>query len=250
MRAFERVNRATQRLCSGYSSFPGLLEWGRLTASRLQAVDFNGHSRTSSFSPSGAMAVGSTHNGRHDPLTKLKNLQARPQTQHEPRERKDAARLKPVSGYKGQISTNGGENGNGSLSAALPFPCASASSLPGRGFSLPSWNPSFTEGSSQNQLLHGNMVGTDVKADEKVLSRRKSAAKYWKKYSRSNGGVLSAAESDQTVAELACGSETLTSKTREQLDTGLSTASNMNIVAQLLREERAYRERIGSSLHG
>lgn len=245
MHAFERVNRATQRLCSGYSSFPGLVEWGKLNASRLQAVDFNDHNGTNSFSRLGAMTAGSTHDEQHGPLAKLKHLQARPQTQYEPRERKYAARLRQP--FNGRISTNWGENGNDSLLAALPFPSASASSLPGRGFSLPSWNPSFTDWSNQNQLLHRTKEGSDVEADEKIISRRKRNGN---KYSRSNGGVLSAAKSGQTGAGLACGSEGLTRKTREHLDTGLSTASNMNSVAQLLREDRAHRQRIGSSLLG
>lgn len=37
MRAFERVSRAIQRLCNGYASLPGLLEWGRTNAARMQA---------------------------------------------------------------------------------------------------------------------------------------------------------------------------------------------------------------------
>ena len=36
VRAFERVSRAIQRLCNGYASLPGLLEWGRANAARLQ----------------------------------------------------------------------------------------------------------------------------------------------------------------------------------------------------------------------
>lgn len=38
MRAFERVSRTIQRLCNGYTSLPGLLEWGRITAARLEAT--------------------------------------------------------------------------------------------------------------------------------------------------------------------------------------------------------------------
>lgn len=37
MSAFERVNRAIQRLCNGYSSLPGLLEWGRSIAARVES---------------------------------------------------------------------------------------------------------------------------------------------------------------------------------------------------------------------
>lgn len=251
MHAFERINRAIQRLCSGYSSFPGLVEWGKLNAARLQAVDFNSHNRVYPFSRSGAMTAESRHDDRHDPLAKLQHVQARPQTQYEPRERKYAA-TRLLQPFNGLISTNGGENGNGSLIAALPFPSASTCSFPGRrGFSLPSWNPSFTERSNQDQLFHRTQVGSDVEADEKMISRKKRNGN---KYGRSNGEDLSAAKSvaknDQTVAGLACGSEGLTTKTREQLDTGLSTASNMNSVAQLLREERAHRERINASLLG
>lgn len=39
MRAFERVNRTIQRLCNGYASLPGLLEWGRITAARMEGGD-------------------------------------------------------------------------------------------------------------------------------------------------------------------------------------------------------------------
>lgn len=39
MRAFERVSRTIQRLCNGYASLPGLLEWGRTTAARLEATN-------------------------------------------------------------------------------------------------------------------------------------------------------------------------------------------------------------------
>eukprot|EP00752_Nemacystus_decipiens_P003048 g2825.t1 len=38
MRAFERVSRTIQRLCNGYTSLPGLLEWGRITAARLEST--------------------------------------------------------------------------------------------------------------------------------------------------------------------------------------------------------------------
>lgn len=38
MRAFERVSRTIQRLCNGYTSLPGLLEWGRTTAARLEST--------------------------------------------------------------------------------------------------------------------------------------------------------------------------------------------------------------------
>ncbi|CAM9945558.1 unnamed protein product, partial [Ectocarpus sp. 13 AM-2016] len=38
MRAFERVSRTIQRLCNGYTSLPGLVEWGRLTAARLETT--------------------------------------------------------------------------------------------------------------------------------------------------------------------------------------------------------------------
>lgn len=42
MRAFERVSRTIQRLCNGYTSLPGLLEWGRITAARLEATTVAG----------------------------------------------------------------------------------------------------------------------------------------------------------------------------------------------------------------
>ncbi|CAM9668361.1 unnamed protein product, partial [Ectocarpus fasciculatus] len=38
MRAFERVSRTIQRLCNGYTSLPGLVEWGRLAAARLETT--------------------------------------------------------------------------------------------------------------------------------------------------------------------------------------------------------------------
>lgn len=42
MRAFERVSRAIQRLCNGYTSLPGLLQWGRTNAARLKASGDSG----------------------------------------------------------------------------------------------------------------------------------------------------------------------------------------------------------------
>lgn len=36
MHAFERVSRAIQRLCNGYTSLPGLVEWSRANAARLE----------------------------------------------------------------------------------------------------------------------------------------------------------------------------------------------------------------------
>ena len=43
VRAFERVSRAIQRLCNGYTSLPGLLEWGRLNAARLEGSGIGGN---------------------------------------------------------------------------------------------------------------------------------------------------------------------------------------------------------------
>lgn len=43
VRAFERVSRAIQRLCNGYTSLPGLLEWGRLNAARLEGHGTGGN---------------------------------------------------------------------------------------------------------------------------------------------------------------------------------------------------------------
>ena len=43
MRAFERVSRTIQRLCNGYASLPGLLEWGRIAAARLEATKAAGN---------------------------------------------------------------------------------------------------------------------------------------------------------------------------------------------------------------
>lgn len=43
MQAFERVSRTIQRLCNGYASLPGLLEWGRTTAARLEATTTAGN---------------------------------------------------------------------------------------------------------------------------------------------------------------------------------------------------------------
>ncbi|CAN0499611.1 unnamed protein product [Ectocarpus sp. 12 AP-2014] len=45
MRAFERVSRTIQRLCNGYTSLPGLVEWGRLTAARLETTTAVGDRR-------------------------------------------------------------------------------------------------------------------------------------------------------------------------------------------------------------
>lgn len=65
MRAFERVSRAIQRLCNGYASLPGLLEWGRANAARLGASGKDADKTSASMSgdPGSSLSL-ETSNGR------------------------------------------------------------------------------------------------------------------------------------------------------------------------------------------
>lgn len=63
MRAFERVSRTIQRLCNGYTSLPGLLEWGRITAARLESTTAagRGHGLGGEFDITDNIARNSLH---------------------------------------------------------------------------------------------------------------------------------------------------------------------------------------------
>ena len=280
MQAFERVSRAIRRLCDGYSSLPGLLEWGRLTVARFQAserdckgrkafdnggdfddsdgfqtsVDFDG-ARATSFSRAGAMTTGPRKGERHHAWMRQNLSEKQAPAQHQTGRATDTARLHPAEGgrvdgpFKSQV-----KSGYGLLSPVphLSF-SASTASLPVRCcLSRPSGYPPASAEDSLS-LPDTSKGALKVLAPGQVASRRLRArvleTNFKKGRRSSGGGVLSAVEYGQPVPGSALDADKSSAKTLEERHNDLSSVSGPSSVAQLLREEKAYRQR-ANALHG
>lgn len=237
MRAFERVSRAIQRLCNGYTSLPGLLQWGRTNAARLEASGGRGgvddgasvldrdcdayHNSTNDSSGGckrghpyvlqGATAAPES-DGHREPWTK----------------RQFADGWAPVGS---PTSSVGDGEGSASWSSVAPSYSTSSTSFPNRAPLPTSQTPAAAPETAPCYLPKMAQAGQVRKTDAR--RRLKTAGRAGGR-GGGGGGRLCAARYDQSVVGSAGGGKELA-----ELDNVSQTSS----VSSLLREEMAFRRR-------
>lgn len=271
MRAFERVSRAIQRLCNGYTSLPGLLEWGRTNAARLEASGIGGNggiklddrgADTSSLQPpvyagcSGGWNL--TLQGEPVPA---KNCGALRQPTLKPNQARGWGSLRPnvagagtsdrpssAGGGSGFLSVKTGSSSAWSPSATESLSSASTSAFAGRtplASSCQSVTPETTY--YLPKMTRAGAHDFDIERVEAGRRRLRTAG-----YT-GGGGVLRAAENGQSKAESAWGVIATTTTVGEKGgDNSLARVGthrgggSCSSVASLLREERAFQRRNGA----
>lgn len=282
MRAFERVNRAIQRLCSGYTSLPGLLEWGRNNAARLEASGRGGDDGRSLGGGYAHVTIGSQNSidpgsGGDDGWNPLPTRgvtaaagfggRRKPWIKHNPIDGQRSAQSgMPVTGIstnalsgsfdRGLVSPEDASVGARSASLALSLSSASAASLPGRTVPAPSWQSTAQEtGYYLPKMTRGGARELETGSIKDVRRRLKTAGHTGG--GAGSGGILCVAEYDQSVAGSAWwgGNGTKATVEAERSGHDLSSVGSQHdggassSVASMLKEERAFQRRNGT-LHG
>lgn len=264
MRAFERVNRTIQRLCSGYTSLPGLLEWSRTAAARMEGetryvdcdrVDTIDHppsdgenSEGEYFRLHGRQATGTTSRPQKS------WIQQSPQRDgNENKQAEMTSKGKTFLDPRRHVSyspTNLGSGAHTSTTAA-----SSASSRAPTATQL--WYPSSDGGFDLPKML--SRGGRGDSGDAKCLRRRLKTAGHCTGRSDNHrekggysGGVLCDGEYETSAMGSCWNGITKTASKNGNCQSDLSSfgdgdqiISNNSSVSSLLREEMAFRRQNG-----
>lgn len=236
MRAFERVSRAIQRLCNGYTSLPGLLQWGRTNAARLEASGGRGGV------DDGASVLGrdcdAPHNSSNDSSGACKRghpylLQGATAAPESDGHREPWTKRQFADGWApvgSPTSFVGDGEGSASWSSVAPSYSTSSTSFPNRAPLPSSLTPAAAPETAPYYLPKmaqaGQVRKTDARRRLKTAGRAGGGG--------DGGGRLCAARYGQSVVGSAGGGKELA-----ELDNVSQTSS----VSSLLREEMAFRRR-------
>lgn len=238
MRAFERVSRAIQRLCNGYTSLPGLLQWGRANAARLEASGGSGVDHGAIvLDRDGDFPHKSTNNssgeGKRGHPYPLRGATAEPKSDgwRELWAKKQTSDEWAPAGKPAYIGGNYGDSA--SWASVAPFDSTS-SSFPSRTPPSLSHTPAAAPDTASYYLPKMTQGG---RVRDKEARRRLKTAGH---ATGGGGGMPCAARYGQSVVGSTGGQKELVEP---------DSVSQSSSVSSLLREEMAFRRRTNAGSH-
>lgn len=264
MRAFERVNRTIQRLCNGYTSLPGLLEWSRTAAARMEGgaryvecdgVDTSDHPPSDSENSEGEhlKGLGRRATGTTSRPQKSSIQQSPQRDGSENKSTEMTFERKPFSDPRRHVSYSPTNRGSDARTSTIAASSGSSRAPTATQF----WYPSSDSRFDLPKMLSNG--GKGESCDAKCLRRRLKTAGHCTERGNNHrgkgggsGGVLCDGEYESSAMRSCWSGITKTASkiSNKQSDfsslgDGDQTISNNSSVSSLLREEMAFRRQNG-----